>query len=164
MKIFRTDLQVGLKNKLFEIPGASLKMDDIVFLKQNISSVIHSEHAPNGYYLSIQLDALTREVCDRCLSGFDRQSNISFTILLTSNLDLIDKDDHDVIFYNNQNEYIDITSILSEHIFLERPLKFICADNCQGLCSICGCNLNEQQCECKIQNEHMRWEALNKIN
>ena len=39
------------------------------------------------------------------------------------------------------------------------PSKFLCDDDCKGLCPKCGANLNEGPCECK-KDIDPRFEAL----
>ena len=35
-----------------------------------------------------------------------------------------------------------------EDIFLDLPAKFLCKEDCKGICFTCGKNLNEGQCSC----------------
>ncbi|NIT14548.1 MAG: DUF177 domain-containing protein, partial [Candidatus Dadabacteria bacterium] len=44
---------------------------------------------------------------------------------------------------------IDITDYLTEMISTSFPLKILCSDNCKGLCSNCGADLNIEDCTCK---------------
>jgi len=36
-----------------------------------------------------------------------------------------------------------------EQIILALPMKFICSPDCQGLCLVCGQNLNRSKCRCE---------------
>jgi uncharacterized protein len=42
---------------------------------------------------------------------------------------------------------IDLGPIVREYLMLEYPLKPLCKPDCQGLCTVCGENLNLGTCE-----------------
>lgn len=46
---------------------------------------------------------------------------------------------------------IDMMPLIRAAIMLELPLVPICRDDCRGLCSMCGANLNEGECGCEKQ-------------
>jgi uncharacterized protein len=46
---------------------------------------------------------------------------------------------------------------------LSVPLKVVCRENCQGLCSVCGKNRNTEPCSCAQPLEDPRWAALKDI-
>ncbi len=164
MKIFRADLEVGLKDKLFDISSESLKLDEVRFSEKTFPCTIHSDAASHGYYLKGNMDVSTLEECDRCLSEFSSDRNINFSILLTSDSKLVNNDEHDIIFFTEQDDSVDISPVLAEYIQLDRPLKELCSDECKGLCPSCGCNLNEKDCLCTNDTADPRWDILKKIN
>lgn len=73
--------------------------------------------------------------CSRCLEPFHYPFKIDFN-------EEIAKDG-----LENENT-IDITDSIYEHLYLEIPIKTICDENCQGLCPKCGQNLNIKDCGC----------------
>ncbi|MBO5857065.1 MAG: DUF177 domain-containing protein, partial [Clostridia bacterium] len=38
---------------------------------------------------------------------------------------------------------------IEEDVNLELPTKFLCDEDCKGICTMCGNNLNIDQCDCK---------------
>ncbi|MBO5924958.1 MAG: DUF177 domain-containing protein [Clostridia bacterium] len=50
--------------------------------------------------------------------------------------------------YLYDGEMIDLTKPVSDSINLDFPLKVLCQDDCKGLCSGCGENLNTSSCKC----------------
>lgn len=44
---------------------------------------------------------------------------------------------------------IDLIDIVEEQIWLNIPMKPLCAEGCRGLCSICGMDLNSGECGCE---------------
>ena len=54
---------------------------------------------------------------------------------------------------------LDTRPILIEQIHLSIPMKPICQEDCAGLCSSCGADLNAGPCDCKDVADP-RWQAL----
>lgn len=42
-------------------------------------------------------------------------------------------------------------------------MEKLCKEDCKGLCSVCGINLNEKQCDCRIEKNNDIWEPLKKL-
>ena len=73
--------------------------------------------------------------CSRCLDRYIYPMKIDFN-------ELIAKDK-----FGNDN-FLDLSELIYEHLVLELPIKTICDQNCLGLCPICGQNLNQKDCDC----------------
>ena len=43
---------------------------------------------------------------------------------------------------------------------LELPIKYVCSEDCAGLCVTCGKNLNDGDCGCKEEEGDPRWGVL----
>ncbi len=43
---------------------------------------------------------------------------------------------------------IDIAAAINQSLHLWVPIKNLCSEDCRGLCSKCGVNLNEASCDC----------------
>lgn len=43
---------------------------------------------------------------------------------------------------------LDISGLINALIWGNLPMKLLCREDCRGLCSVCGCNLNETVCNC----------------
>jgi uncharacterized protein len=43
---------------------------------------------------------------------------------------------------------IDLTGPAREALLLEMPMRLLCRKDCEGLCPVCGANLNEKPCDC----------------
>ncbi len=43
---------------------------------------------------------------------------------------------------------IEVDEVLQEQVYLNLPLQLLCRQDCRGLCSGCGANLNNEQCTC----------------
>jgi uncharacterized protein len=58
---------------------------------------------------------------------------------------------------------IDIDAIFREQVLLSLPSYPVCRETCQGLCSVCGANLNETACGCDRKVPDPRWAGLSKF-
>jgi uncharacterized protein len=59
-----------------------------------------------------------------------------------------DADEQDEIYYYH-GEQLDLTPMLREQVILAAPMQPLCKEDCAGLCSTCGQNLNERRCACE---------------
>lgn len=50
---------------------------------------------------------------------------------------------------------LDLTALVREDLLLALPAKFLCREDCKGLCPICGKNLNDGSCSCKSRSIHV---------
>ena len=57
-------------------------------------------------------------------------------------------------------ETLDLENMIIDNIRLSLPVKFLCSDDCKGICTKCGINLNNGQCSCKEEKVDSRLEVL----
>jgi uncharacterized protein len=48
---------------------------------------------------------------------------------------------------------IDLAPCVWEEVVLAMPLKFVCREDCAGLCPHCGANLNRERCTCREKDK-----------
>ena len=60
-------------------------------------------------------------------------------------------------------DFVDLTENLREDIILALPQRALCQTDCQGLCPVCGKDLNEGVCRCNPALGDLRWRALDQI-
>ena len=83
-------------------------------------------------------------ICDRCGTEFEsiKETPLDATIVEE------DSEDNPELFVLEGDE-IDLSEILSTCFILDMETKFLCREDCKGLCSTCGKNLNLGPCECR---------------
>ena len=101
-----------------------------------------------GFTLKGSLAFSFLKSCDRCLEKFEDVHNPAFKLWLTSNMDLIKDENIDVIPFPNTMSEKKKKNVFHDFIFLEDPLKYLCSNDCKGLCHHCGLNLNNNSCNC----------------
>jgi uncharacterized protein len=70
----------------------------------------------------------------------------------------IEEDDLTTAFY--ENDEIDLAQLMREQFYLSLPMKPLCRPDCQGLCPVCGMNLNRAACDCKREWDDPRFAVL----
>ena len=84
-------------------------------------------------------------ICDRC---FERYSSVlELPVELKLAADLEDDDDPDIFALDG--DWLDLSDVLETSFILNTDTKFLCKEDCKGLCSRCGKNLNDGPCGCK---------------
>lgn len=81
-------------------------------------------------------------VCSRCLEPFSYKEKIEIYHRLQEEEDL-QEDAFQII-----NEIFKPYDMVRELIDVNLPMKPLCNENCKGLCSRCGANLNKEGCDC----------------
>jgi uncharacterized protein len=61
------------------------------------------------------------------------------------------------------NEYkVSLDQYIIENLIVNVPMKFLCKEDCKGLCPQCGVNRNKESCKCADAGDP-RWDALRKL-
>jgi uncharacterized protein len=58
---------------------------------------------------------------------------------------------------------VELDPLVREQLLLALPRYPVCREECRGLCSVCGQNLNERDCGCDRRVPDPRWAALEKL-
>ena len=113
-----------------------------------------------------QLEARGPFTCVRCLTRFEMAVERNITHILVRNLDVTDSSDEEVELNRSdldrselRGDSVNLTDVLREELLLAMPMKAVCRDDCEGICSGCGVDLNNESCICKPQIDE-RWAAL----
>jgi len=98
--------------------------------------------------LTLQLE------CNRCLKVFEQPMHITFeeqfypTVDVVSGLPLASFDEEEIFPIDAHHE-LDLTEAIRQNTLTALPMVTLCQEDCKGLCSQCGHDLNLGPCECK---------------
>ena len=95
------------------------------------------------------LSAAMRCVCDRCAAEFDREVSYPLDIPLASEL----QDEENPDYFLLEGDELDLEELLETVFILNMDTRFLCREDCKGLCSRCGKNLNEGPCNCRTESD-----------
>jgi uncharacterized protein len=101
--------------------------------------------------------------CDRCDADFKTTLTNKFRISYLFGKTSEKIDEYNLKILSDEQDKIDIKNDVVEYANLSIPMKRLCSDDCKGLCSQCGRNLNEGHCRCKRIVDRSVWEPLNKL-
>ena len=82
--------------------------------------------------------------CARCLKEFPK--HIAFTTEAIIADELQDEDNPDIFLLDG--DYIDVDEVIVTAFVLNMEQRFLCSEDCKGLCEKCGKNLNDGACDC----------------
>lgn len=108
--------------------------------------------------LNAQVNFVIDTLCDRCAAPVKREMSIPVDHILVSSLNDEDNDD----FWLVESMNFNVDELIREDVLLSLPAKILCREDCKGICTMCGANLNEKQCGCKKPVDP-RLEALKKF-
>ena len=83
--------------------------------------------------------------CDRCAVMVDRPMEVPVEHLLVAKLNNEENDSFILV----EDMTLDLDELVLSDIVLSLPSKFLCSDDCRGLCAQCGKNLNDGPCDCQ---------------
>lgn len=161
-------MSIDLK-QLFEIVGEVMPVDYELDLKeyelfgtcpfcQPVQVKGQIENKAGVVSLGMDVDFVLRVNCDRCLDEFERVFHYSFEHVLVTELNT-DNDEYILV----EQFQLDLDELVLSDILLNLPSKLLCSEDCKGLCSHCGQNLNRGSCECKDSFVDPRFAVLGEL-
>jgi uncharacterized protein len=117
--------------------------------------------------LASRVEGGVRLECSRCLGEFDLALSTGFDLVFHREErarlpEGMDEEDFVLLTDTLESRY-DIFPRVRESVLLELPIRFLCSEDCKGLCSACGANLNEGLCGCPEKEPDPRWRDLKKL-
>jgi len=120
----------------------------------------------DGYMVDGRFSASGRLACSRCLEPVAWQVQDTFSVEYRraqprdSEIELTG-DELDVAFLDG--DVLDLGEVAAEQLLLALPMRFVCDDQCAGLCPRCGANRNRDgACTCEPEGDP-RWDVLREI-
>ncbi len=83
--------------------------------------------------------------CDRCAKEITVPVKTEINHTLVTHLN--DETNDELLLVNELR--FDLDEIVTEDVFLNLPAKFLCRDDCKGVCFRCGKDLNSGSCSCE---------------
>lgn len=120
----------------FEYPQVNIKPD---FSLTDFLGVARVSRTPQGILVQGEFQGRTPAECVRCLSGFEQPLHTTFDELYA--FDQRSVTESGLILPEDAN--IDLEPLVRDYLLIEMPISPLCREDCKGLCSICGQNLNE---------------------
>lgn len=161
----------NLKVKFHEIPASGLDVEfseasgelnfalrDLLGATPNYKARLNLRPVDEMIHLRGDLSTNLTHQCSRCGEDFTAAISKKFVTAFYKSEDSIKmfgesidnlEGSFDLEFLEG-NE-IDLGEVLHEQVALEIPFQPLCSEDCKGLCTVCGTNLNVASCQCKLQ-------------
>jgi len=111
--------------------------------------------------LTLQVKGSYTAQCDRCLVETEHELDFLLEKPVAVAGTIQDDTDEEYL-YIVENE-LDIMPTLIEAVTFEIPTKILCSDECLGLCTGCGVDLNQSKCSCGEKKIDAQWEKIKKM-
>lgn len=98
-----------------------------------------------GIVVTGSFEAKTMVGCSKCLKEFEYTVSYKFTEYYRKS-----QQEADYLYLGYS---IDLTQMLQDNLILNLPDRHVCNVACKGLCSMCGMDMNEQQCDCEPEQD-----------
>lgn len=143
--------------KIIHVPGASVPFDyemDLTHLDfygaRPIIRPVRVQGKVTNRAGALLLEGTASTVldltCDRCCKPFTREKTVVLDSLLATELE--NEDSEDEIFLL-EGDMADLDEVASTAYILAMDTTNLCSEDCKGLCSRCGADLNHGPCGCK---------------
>lgn len=141
----------------FKVHGNIEDLDntDIVSMDYPIAAEGSVRYVGDNFFLTGSFEVNYTTKCSLCEALISNKMLIDFDEEYSGTEDLNHPDRYTFI-----GDSIDLKKMVRDNIYLNLPMKNLCSDECLGLCSVCGCNLNEKNCDCE---SHVK-ESLDKTD
>lgn len=170
MKLYLSGISEELKHLDFSCPNLSQDsgeswLDQVILgIQEGELEPVESGRLGVDIYKSQDLVVLKGQfqgavhlLCSRCADSFCYSLRASFHCLFTKDKSFLEKDglggstrepseDIDIEFLDR--DFIDLSDVVKEQLYLKIPFQPLCNEACKGLCSLCGQNQNTHPCQC----------------
>ncbi len=143
-------IEVALPDETIEVMGDEITLADVCF--DGVFFGAGEEVNVNG-----KISALAKTQCANCLIPIEKKVKADLDAVFVVGGD--GEDAYPITGYE-----IDLEPVIREAVILELPIRFLCKDDCKGLCPKCGKNRNHELCTCpKDMGKLNPFSALNSL-
>jgi len=142
--------------EIIEVPGASVPFECELSPEElcvpAVSRFIEAPRASGRVkntagVLNLQGELFAAMVCtcDRCGREFESEKEMELDVPLAA--DLADEENPEIFAVWGNG--IELSEVLETCFILDMETKFLCSEDCKGLCPLCGSSLNAGECDCQ---------------
>jgi uncharacterized protein len=125
---------------------------------EHVDAILDVSHTTTGYSLRLRFETALEGPCMRCLESAGHRVEVD-----AREVDQPGGGEELSSPYLDEGE-LDLKSWARDALALTLPTQIVCRDDCLGLCSVCGENLNEAGPDHAHEREpDPRWAALREL-
>lgn len=152
--------EAGIENEVV-IPPES--MDEVLKDKDlkvagpfRVHYIVEREKDSDTIHVFIDVEGKIEAACARCLEAVTHGVDLHIeTDYMPAPPDMPENLEEERISSETgyYRKIVRLGSFIVSELVLGLPLRFICDEGCQGLCSGCGVNLNREACRCEAPGD-----------
>lgn len=125
--------------------------------EEPVAGDLRAESVVEGILVTGRVHGTGSYKCARCLVDLSEDLSVELCELFVApgHEQAADEDS-----YRVSGKEIHLEPMLRDALVLELPLNPVCREDCLGMCSGCGKNLNETECICTQDEIDPRWAGL----
>ena len=155
----RTELETPLPAAALDLSDRNFDLSPRVLLRLSVQRFLQTFTVKGTVAFEVGGE------CCRCLAAVRKSFETEVEVLIQrreAGADLLEAaaEEDDVEIVDPGAKAVDLTGRVRDAVALELPMRVYCREDCKGLCSSCGRDLNESECGCSLERTDPRWEAL----
>lgn len=150
MKIRLASLRPGANNWTETAPPAEFDLNPNIYASP-VEVAFSVFKRTNRLEIKLTCQTIGNFQCDRCSIDFTKTIKGEITVNYIQREEPFPDEmpGDDLRSYTVGLESIDITTEVRDALMLSVPFKILCREDCKGICSRCGADLNTESCSCE---------------
>ncbi|MCU1368363.1 MAG: hypothetical protein JWN39_4002 [Ilumatobacteraceae bacterium] len=144
------DIDLHIGTEALGLTDTRFRPDDQVQIR------LHLESLNDGIVVVGTIDVPWHGSCRRCLKPLDEDARSEvdelYQVVVTN------PDAFEIV-----GDQLDLSPMVRELSLLDAPEAPLCRPDCQGLCPVCGIDLNEATCTCEAPALPSVWDVLDQL-
>jgi len=137
-----------------DIHEEQIQLDDSIKIIGPIDGHVRMRRVNQGLLIDGWVDLTLELECTRCLKTFEQPEHVTFEERFYPTVDVVTgmplpSTDEDDVFSIDEHHQVDLTEAIRQAVLLSVPMVTLCQEDCAGLCTQCGHDLNLGPCNCE---------------
>ncbi len=152
----------GTLSRTFKPKPEDLADVGIEFANRPIDVSVELQNAGEEIIGTIEVDCVLSLECARCVErgGFVLSAVRQVEYLVSPTPEELEAELDGWFISQYDGETVDLTDDVRQMLHLALPIRFLCRDDCRGLCPHCGKNLNTDRCVCPTKSGEARGDSF----
>lgn len=151
-EVLKNDGKVIQRDVMPEMKQFVSKMGTFPIVKQCPVSLNIRNKGNKKLQITGSTELTARIPCDRCLEDVD----VTLKLLFDKEADMKESEEDRRMALDDQvyieGYSLDVDKLVYSELLVNWPSKVLCKDDCKGICSVCGTNLNQKTCNCRKED------------
>ena len=145
-----------------EMTTFASRLGDFPILKKSPIALYIANDENRQLFIKVTVDIEVAIPCGRCLEEVPTQIRFDIDKELTIDGEVIIDEEMEETDYLIGFE-LDVEKLVYAEILVNWPMKVLCSETCEGICKVCGMNLNKGACNCQRTELDPRMAAIQDI-